>query len=178
MYRLPTTQPTYRYFWYRRSDIVEAFVEIFPIERSKVVATDDKGSLLRGLMASFLQQLLRAPQSAHCLVNERHGHVIATHLLTAFDSNSRRTGLLKHDSLPEGNALLIAPCNAIHTFFMRFDIDVAFVAKDGRILKVRHAMRPWRIAGALRGFAVVELPAGVLARSETRAGDPLGIRTR
>jgi uncharacterized membrane protein (UPF0127 family) len=60
---------------------------------------------------------------------------------------------------------------------MRFAIDVAFVAKDGRVLKVCHAMRPWRMAAALRGFAVVELPDGVLARTQTRAGDRLVIKT-
>ena len=128
-------------------------------------------------MSTFLRDLLQHPQMRHRLINERHGQVIATHLLSAFDSNSRRTGLLKHDSLPEGSALVIAPSNAIHTFFMRFDIDVAFVAKDGRILKVRHAMPPWRMAGALRGFAVVELPAGVLARSKTSVGDTLAIQS-
>jgi uncharacterized membrane protein (UPF0127 family) len=126
-------------------------------------------------MSVFLKPLVRDPQLPHRLINKRHGQVIATQLLTAFDSDSRRTGLLKHDSLPEGSALVIAPSNAIHTFFMRFDIDVAFVAKDGRILKVRHTMRPWRMAGALRGFAVIELPAGVLARTQTGAGDTIGI---
>ena len=128
-------------------------------------------------MALFLKRLLEDPHLPHRLINERGGQVIATHLLTAFDSRSRRTGLLKHDSLPEGSALLIAPSNSIHTFFMKFAIDVAFVAKDGRVLKVRHAMPPWRMAGALRGFLVVELPAGVLARSKTSAGDTLRILT-
>lgn len=123
-------------------------------------------------MPAFLKPLVDGSRS-HRLVNERNGEVVATELVGAFDSTSRRTGLLKHDSLPDGNALIIAPSNAIHTFFMRFDIDVAFVARDGRILKVRHAMRPWRMAGALRGFAVIELPAGVLARTQTGPGDTL-----
>ena len=125
----------------------------------------------------FLRPLIHHSSSSHHLYKEADGAVIATHLLTAFDSASRRTGLLKHECLPEGSALIIAPSNAIHTFFMRFAIDVAFVAKDGRVLKVCHAMRPWRMAAALRGFAVVELPDGVLARTQTRAGDRLVIKT-
>ncbi len=96
-------------------------------------------------------------------------------MLTAFDSKSRRTGLLKHDSLPEGSALIIAPSNAIHTFTMRFVIDVAFVSKDGRVLKVRRHMPPRRIAAAWRGFAVVELPAGALDQTDTQPGDVLRI---
>ena len=125
----------------------------------------------------FLKSLIADPARPHRLVNQSNGSVIASQLLTAFDSSSRRTGLLKHDFLAEGSALIIAPSNAIHTFFMRFDIDVAFVAKDGRILKVRHAMRPWRMAAALRGFAVVEMPAGILSRTSTSCGDSLGIIT-
>jgi uncharacterized protein len=125
-------------------------------------------------MPSFLRPLLREPGD-HELRNGRTGAVLATHVLTAFDSASRRTGLLHHTSLPEGSGLIIAPSNAIHTFFMKFAIDVAFVAKDGRVLKVRAALAPWRLAGALRGYAVVELPAGTLARTGTARGDSLTI---
>jgi uncharacterized protein len=123
-------------------------------------------------MASFLSPLLRDPVGRR-LLNDRTRRVVAAQILTAFDSASRRTGLLHRDSLPEGSALIIAPSNAIHTFFMRFDIDVAFVAKDGRVVKVRSAVPPWRMSGALRAYAVVELPAGTLGRTETRTGDRL-----
>ena len=128
-------------------------------------------------MTSFLDPILRTDPASFALANDRHGRVVAGTLLTAFDSSSRRRGLLGRDSLPEGIALIIAPSNAIHTFFMRFAIDVAFVSKTGRVLKVRSAIPPWRIAGAWGGFAVVELPAGALARSDTRAGDTLRITT-
>jgi len=123
-------------------------------------------------MATFLAPLFRNPGD-HELRNERTGGVVARQVLTAFDSASRRTGLLHHESLPEGTGLIIAPSNAIHTFFMRFSIDVAFVSKDGRVVKLRAAVRPWRMAGALRAYAVVELPAGTLERTETRQGDRL-----
>ena len=113
-------------------------------------------------MKSFLDPILRAAPSSFALTNDRNNRVLATTLLTAFDSATRRKGLLKHDFLPEGSALIIAPSNAIHTFFMRFAIDVAFVSKDGRVLKVRPNVPPWRMAGALRGFAVIEMPVGAL----------------
>jgi uncharacterized membrane protein (UPF0127 family) len=128
-------------------------------------------------MTSFLDPLGRADASSFALVNERHGQVVAGTLLTAFDSSSRRRGLLGRESLPEDTALIIAPSNAVHTFFMRFAIDVAFVSKTGRVLKVRAAMPSRRIAGAWGGFAVVELPAGALARSDTRRGDTLRVTT-
>jgi uncharacterized membrane protein (UPF0127 family) len=124
---------------------------------------------------SFLGPLLRRGPAGLYLRNERTGRAVATDLRTAFDSASRRTGLLKDASLPEGCALIIAPTNAIHTFFMRFSIDVAFVGKDGGVVKTYARLPPWRIAGALRAYAVVELAPGTLAQADTRAGDQLSI---
>ena len=72
--------------------------------------------------------------------------------------------------------MIIAPSNAIHTFFMKFAIDVAFVGRDGVVRKIRSAVAPWRIAAALRGYAVIELRAGVLERANTVIGDRLVIR--
>jgi uncharacterized protein len=126
-------------------------------------------------MKSFLDPLLRSGGAALALTNSRNGQVVARTLVAAFDSASRRKGLLKQDSMPDGSALIIAPTNAIHTFFMRFAIDVAFVAKDGRVVKVRTAVPPWRIAAAWRAFAVIELPAGALARADVRPDDKLRI---
>jgi uncharacterized protein len=104
--------------------------------------------------------------------------VVASHVLTAFDSDARRTGLLKHDHLPEGDALVIAPCNAVHTFFMKFPIDVAFVTRDGRVIKIRSRVAPWRIAASLRAYAVIELAAGTLERTDTARGDRLEVKDR
>jgi uncharacterized membrane protein (UPF0127 family) len=129
-------------------------------------------------MKSFLSPLLRAGAPDHVLENVRTKKIVAGHLLTAFDSASRRQGLLGRDSLAEGTALIIAPSNAVHTFFMRFAIDVAFVRRDGRVLKVRRAVRPWRLTASLRAFAVIELPAGSLSSSETTPGDHLVARPR
>jgi uncharacterized protein len=124
-------------------------------------------------MKSFLNPLLRAGTVDHLLENATTGEVVARHLLTAFDSKERRHGLLGRESLPEGTAIIIAPSNAVHTFFMRFAIDIAFVARDGRVIKVRSSVQPWRLAAALRAFAVIELAAGALERSRTAAGDTL-----
>ena len=127
------------------------------------------------MSGSFLRPLLRDAQTKHAIRNARNGHVLATDLIVAFDSKTRKTGLLKHDSLPEGSAMLIAPTNAIHTFFMRFPIDIAFVSREGLIVKTYVALPPWRIAAALRAHAVIEMPAGTLARNETEVGDLLSI---
>ncbi len=124
-------------------------------------------------MRTFLTPLLKGTPEGLVLRNQRTGAVVASQLLPAFDSETRRTGLLKHTGLPEGAAMFIAPTNAIHTFFMKFAIDVAFVAKDGRVVKIRAAMPAWRMAGAWGGYAVIEMAAGSFERADVVIGDNL-----
>jgi uncharacterized membrane protein (UPF0127 family) len=127
------------------------------------------------LMSHFLSPLLRRAPHSVGLRNLRNGHILATKLETAFDSAARRRGLLGREYLPDGAALVIAPCGAVHTFFMRFPIDIVFASRDGRVVKTRSTVPPRRLTGTLRAFAVIELPAGVLERSGTRSGDVLEI---
>ena len=124
---------------------------------------------------AFVAPLVRHPAQRHAIRNERSGSTLANHVLAALDSKSRRTGLLRHESLPDGDAMVIAPTNAIHTFFMRFAIDVVFVTRDGRVVKTCASVKPWRVAMAFGAYAVVELPAGTLARCDTSTGDMLSI---
>ncbi|MGH9387176.1 MAG: DUF192 domain-containing protein [Vicinamibacterales bacterium] len=96
---------------------------------------------------------------------------MATQLETAFQSTQRRKGLLGRTGLEAGAALIIAPCNAIHTFFMKFTIDVAFVDRRGTVLGGSRQIRPWRIGLGWGALAAIELPAGTLATTHTRTGD-------
>jgi uncharacterized membrane protein (UPF0127 family) len=64
----------------------------------------------------------------------------------------------------------------VHTFFMRFPIDVVFAARDGRVLKVRVNVPARRLVGALRGFAVIEMAANEVPASGTSTGDRLVVR--
>jgi uncharacterized membrane protein (UPF0127 family) len=106
-----------------------------------------------------------------CLRNQRTGRLVATWLEPAFDSSSRKRGLLGRDGLAPGHALVIAPSNMVHTFFMRFAIDVLIVSRRGVVVRAAAAVPARRLVGAWRGFAVVELAAGALAASDTRKGD-------
>jgi uncharacterized membrane protein (UPF0127 family) len=106
-------------------------------------------------------------------LNERTGHPVATTIEGAFDSASRKRGLLGRESLPPGEALIIAPSNMVHTFFMRFPIDILIATREGRVVKARQNVPARRIVGALRGFAVIEMAANELQRSGTVRGDRL-----
>jgi len=87
-------------------------------------------------------------------------------------SKLRRTGLLKHTALPPGDGLWIVPSEAVHTFGMKFAIDVLFLDKQRRVRKIRR-MPLRRIALDLLGHSVLELPAGTAAATATEKGDQL-----
>ena len=130
-------------------------------------------------MASFLSAVAKAPPGAGFeLVLESSGRVVIPNLEVAVESATRKRGLLGRKGLAVGAGLVIAPTNAVHTFFMRFPIDILFVTKAGEVVKVRRAVPAWRIAGAFLGYAVVELAAGGAARSGLDVGDRVMVRQR
>ena len=124
-------------------------------------------------MTNFLLPLIRFADRAYGLRNARTGRLLAQTVIPAFDSDARRTGLLGRDSFEEGSAMVIAPSNAIHTFFMRFPIDVLFVRRNGVVVKVRRNVQPERAVVSFRAYAVIELPAGTLTADDARVGDVL-----
>ena len=123
----------------------------------------------------FLEPLLKGTGAGQQVVNERTGSTIARTIEFAADSRARNRGLLGRPGLAPGSVMIIAPCNAIHTFFMRFTIDVVFVDRQGRVLKVFRAVRPWRARVAVTAFAVLELEDGSIDQLEIAAGDRLSI---
>ena len=76
----------------------------------------------------------------------------------------RLRGLLGSPPPAPGHALLITPCASVHTAFMRYPIDVVFVDRHGRILKVIEALPPWRAAACWRARHTLELAAGEARR--------------
>jgi uncharacterized protein len=91
----------------------------------------------------------------------------------------RMRGLLGREGLPHGHALLIAPCNSIHMFFMRFAIDALFLDKDGRVVKAIPRLAPWRATRVyLAARSVLELAAGTLEETGTQLGDVIEFPTR
>ena len=125
-------------------------------------------------MSHFLSPLLRSRESWGLRI-ERSGASLVHVLETAFDSASRKRGLLGHDRLPDRRGLVIAPCQAVHTFGMRFPIDIVAVGRDGRVLKICADVPPRRIAVAISAFAIVELAAGVCAGVGLVPGDRLSV---
>jgi uncharacterized membrane protein (UPF0127 family) len=106
--------------------------------------------------------------------NETRGRLLADRAERAASFMERFKGLMGRRSLVFGEGMHIAPCNSIHTFFMRIPIDVAFLDKEGRIVKQIPAMPPWRMSSIYtKAHSVLELPAGTLSASQTQEGDRL-----
>jgi uncharacterized membrane protein (UPF0127 family) len=122
---------------------------------------------------SFLNPLLQTESARFILRNERNGKIVARRLETAFDSATRNKGLLGRTGIDVDDALIIAPCNAIHTFFMKFTIDVAFVNRQGTVVKACGRVRPWRLAIGFGALAAIELREGTLEKAGTVKGDRL-----
>jgi len=90
----------------------------------------------------------------------------------------RFLGLMGRTSLAEGEGLWLEPSSGIHMFFMRCAIDCAFVDKSGRVLRVAHRLRPWRVGWWLLvpgSRATLEVAAGVLQAAGVRPGDRLAL---
>lgn len=119
-------------------------------------------------------RLLCRTASTGPLVNRRTGEVIAANVTVAADRTSRRRGLLGREHLSPDAALVLVPCCAVHTWGMRFPIDVLFVDADGFVIKASQRIPAWSMAVALGAYAVIELAAGRIASSGTRTGDKLG----
>ena len=105
------------------------------------------------------------------LVNERTGVAVAETVELATTRSERRRGLLGRTGLAPKSALLLLPCAAIHTAFMRFAIDVIFLDREERAVRILRALRPWRMALALRARSVIELPSGCLDGVDLLPGD-------
>lgn len=79
------------------------------------------------------------------LVDAGTGKVIAKNVWYARTFWARFLGLMGRRSMPEDTALVIEPCNAVHTFFMRFPIDVFYFDAEGRVIKHVKKLKPWRV---------------------------------
>ncbi|NPV30536.1 MAG: DUF192 domain-containing protein [Firmicutes bacterium] len=106
--------------------------------------------------------------------NLTRGTVLAESIEIAGALFKRLRGLLGRSSIPSGEGLLIVPCRAVHTWFMRFPIDVVFLDEDFAVAGVVENMPPFRFSPYVRrARAVLELSAGTVRETGTRAGDKI-----
>jgi uncharacterized protein len=120
----------------------------------------------------FRRQALENPAADRFVVrNATRQTVLGERVEAARSGATRRKGLLGRDRLGAGEGLWIVPCESVHTFFMRFPIDLVYLDRKNQVRKVRHAVGPWRISACFTAHSVIELPAGAARESGTVKGD-------
>jgi len=111
------------------------------------------------------------------IVNMRRSATLARHEDVADSFWSRGKGLIGRRRALEDYGLVIRPCNAIHTYFLSYPIDVLYLDRQSRVLRILPALQPWRIGPIVwRSKTVVELPAGTAAQTGTMIGDVIEYR--
>ncbi|MHC1715995.1 MAG: DUF192 domain-containing protein [Acidaminococcaceae bacterium] len=100
---------------------------------------------------------------------------IATEAKIADNFITRLKGLLGSDHLEEGRALIIRPCNGIHTIGMNYSIDVIFIDKNDKVIKIVVDMPSRKISTCSNASYVIETPSGVVSMTNTTVGDIISI---
>jgi uncharacterized membrane protein (UPF0127 family) len=101
------------------------------------------------------------------------GTIVCERCMVAENPLTRLRGLLGRDGLEPGEGLLLRPASAVHTYFMRFPIDVVFLDRALVVLGISDTVDPWRATSRRGAKAVLELPAGESSRRGLAVGDQL-----
>jgi len=108
------------------------------------------------------------------IFNRTHKTTLADKALIASSFFKRARGLLGKRAFTYGQALILKPCNSVHTYFMSFPIDVLFVNKNNTVIKIVTGLKPFRLSPiCLKSRLVIELPPGTIKITSTSLGDQL-----
>jgi uncharacterized membrane protein (UPF0127 family) len=107
------------------------------------------------------------------LINVTRQVEIADCIEIADKGKRRRKGLLGRSGLAIGEGLWIVPCEAVHTFGMKFPIDLVYLDRTNRVVKTRSHVGPGRLSACLSARSVVELPSGTVQGKVIQRGDIL-----
>jgi len=115
-------------------------------------------------MVSFRVPVHRGKKTGSDMVlHLANGEILSRKITIAGNYPDRLRGLLGRKEILADEALIIKPCCQIHTFFMRFSIDVIFLDRYGSVMHVMENMPPWRVSRLVPSARMaVELPGGIL----------------
>jgi uncharacterized protein len=119
-----------------------------------------------------------APVSGRYAYNRTRQAYLARNLVLANTHWTRFRGLMATDAgkFQHGSGLWIVPCRGVHTFGMRFAIDVVYLDAEQRVVYMQESLKPWRMAPVrLAAASVVELPSGTIGETQTGVGDVIDV---
>lgn len=106
--------------------------------------------------------------------NVENNNIVGTNIRMADKFFARLKGLMFQKELPEGEGLIISPCNSIHMFFMNFPIDVVFLNKDDEVVALVEGIKPRQISKIYFNAAyVIELPVSTIKNADIKVGNRL-----
>lgn len=120
-----------------------------------------------------------SPSTHGIAFNKTRQTFLATQMRVANTHLSRLRGLMgmKPRRFPHGQALWIVPCHGVHTWFMRFAVDVVYLDRDNTVIHIEEGLRPWRFAPIrMDAGSVIEVPPHTVFNSGTRIGDRFELR--
>jgi len=110
------------------------------------------------------------------VINETRNGVLADKATYAGTFWSRLRGWMGKRQAQPGEALILYPCRSVHTFWMRFPIDVLFLDRQGFVVYTLETVRPFSVSPVVRpARTVIELPPGIIRQTSTRVGDVVRI---
>jgi uncharacterized membrane protein (UPF0127 family) len=109
------------------------------------------------------------------IINKTKGNIIAVEAVVAKTFLQRAVGLMFRQSLTPYDAMIFYKAPSIHMFFMFFPIDVVFLDKEMRVMKIFAALRPWQIASCFKSAVTLELPVHTANNTGLAIGDTLEI---
>jgi uncharacterized membrane protein (UPF0127 family) len=125
-------------------------------------------NLIRWISSHLASSHDTKPNCRMKISNLTRGVVLANRVEVADHGATRRKGCL-----PPGEGLWIVPCESVHTFGMKFPIDLVYLDRNKKVKKVRSGVPPWRLSACLSAHSVVELAAGTIQKTQTRPRDRL-----
>ncbi|MGD2173974.1 MAG: DUF192 domain-containing protein [Candidatus Brocadiaceae bacterium] len=102
--------------------------------------------------------------------------VLLEKVAAALTFGARFRGLMLRRDMPRSEGLLIPGCRSVHTFLMRFPLDLAYLDDDNTVVKVVHSLKPWRLSFCARASSVLEMPSGRAREAGLQVGDRLELR--
>lgn len=106
------------------------------------------------------------------IMNRTRGTLLGTNVRLADTWWLRLRGFLFRPEPRPGEGILLAPCDAVHTWGMTFALDVIFLDGSGQVVRVSESLPPRRMCGRVQGAKyVLEVPAGTVHATGTVVGD-------
>lgn len=110
------------------------------------------------------------------LIRKKSKTLIAENTRVADNFYTKLVGLMFKDDMPNCDAMIFQQCNSIHTFFMRFKIDVIFLNKKDQVVKIIRNMKPWRLTRMyFKASKCVEFKGGYLSEL-LEVGDEIEVK--